>query len=335
MFEKSLDWIAPIAVTIVTLLNVPAFAGTTTKIEDGATLQTVEVASDGAIVLESEEPFSELSVANPKIADISTISSTTLYVLGKQPGRTTLMLIREDGSVMSVVDVRVSPDVTELSRRLRDVLPGEEIEVLTAKDGLVLSGTVSGPEAINIALELAGHYAPGKVSNLLNVRVEEVAPEPVAEPEAAVAEEVAAPVDPSLVEVQIREILPNEQISVHELGGTIVLSGNVSSQDRAKQALQIARLVAGEVEVTNLMTVEKAQACKVRTRRGGELIETDIPCRSRPQTTLGALAPAIGNDRRPIGREELKVATPAASVESTSPMAPATSPFPRPRPEVA
>ena len=232
----------------------------------------VEVSTDGGLTgvgaLPHGDPIGLQTVAN----------LVAPYILGKDPGRTTLILIREDASIISTIDVRVAPDVTELKRRLSDVLPDETIEVLPANDGLVLSGTVSGPEAVERALELATHYAKGRVSNLLNVEVQEQAPEPVPEPVAVVLEEPAEPVDTVLVQSQIRKILPDEPISVHELGGTVVLSGDVSSQERANQALQVARLIAGDAEVSNLMTVAQKKSCKMRTRRGGELVETEIPC---------------------------------------------------------
>jgi Flp pilus assembly secretin CpaC len=277
MCEMRSGWIAPAVFATLLSLSAPAFAGATLKVETGATAQTVEVVSDSALALESAEPFSELLIANPDIADISSISGTTLYVLGKQPGRTTLMLIRSDNSIISTIDVRVSADVTELTRRLSEVLPDEKIDVLSAKDGLVLSGTVSSPQVVNRALEVAGHYAQGRISNLLNVKVQEKAPEPVIVPEPVVVEEVV-PVDPALVQAQIQAILPDEPVTVHDLGGTIVISGQVSSEERAQQALQIARLVAEGAEVSNLLTVAEVRTCKVRTRRGGELIETTIPC---------------------------------------------------------
>ena len=280
MLGTGIDRIVTVALAGMLLLGTPAEAGTTQKIEAGAVGAAVEVTSDSAVVLESEESFSELVIANPKIADISTISGTTLYVLGKQPGRTTLMLIRDDGSVISVIDVQVSPDVTELSRRLSDVLPNETIEVLSANNGLVLSGTVNSQDAVNQAIEIAQHYAQGKVSNLMKVKAKPQAPKPVVAPKAPVVEEVAVMVDPKVVQDQIRAILPEEPISVHDLGGTLVLSGTVSSQERAQNALQIAKLVSEGAQVSNLLTIAEKQSCKVRTRRGGEMVETNIPCAS-------------------------------------------------------
>lgn len=122
-----------------------------------------------AVVVESESPFAELSIANPGIADISTLSDRSIYVLGKAPGRTTLTLLSADGQLMTNVEVQVTPDIAEFKERLRQVLPGETIEVRTANDGIVLSGTVSSIGALDRALELAQRYAPDRVSNLMNV----------------------------------------------------------------------------------------------------------------------------------------------------------------------
>jgi pilus assembly protein CpaC len=67
------------------------------------------------------------------------------------------------------VNVSVSPDISEFKHRLRQILPGEKIEVRTANDGIVLSGTVSSTPKMQRALDLAARYAPDRVSNLMSV----------------------------------------------------------------------------------------------------------------------------------------------------------------------
>ncbi|MBI1415883.1 MAG: BON domain-containing protein [Limimaricola sp.] len=152
--------IAPVAM--------PAFAETL-HVMNGATSSNLNVAMNRAVVVESDVPFTELSVANPGIADISSLSDKTIYVLGKAPGRTTLTLLGADGSLITNVEVHVEPDIAEFKERLQQILPGEHIEVRTANDGIVLSGTVSSSARLDRAMELAQRYAPDKVSNLLSV----------------------------------------------------------------------------------------------------------------------------------------------------------------------
>ncbi|MEX1236135.1 MAG: type II and III secretion system protein family protein [Roseovarius sp.] len=129
----------------------------------------LSVAMNRAVVVESDVPFAELSIANPAIADFSTLSDRTIYVLGKSPGRTTLTLLDENGRLIANVEVQVSADVSEFKERLRQILPNEQIEVRTANDGIVMSGTVSSTPRLQRALDLAERYAPERVSNLMSV----------------------------------------------------------------------------------------------------------------------------------------------------------------------
>ncbi|SLN74874.1 type II and III secretion system protein family protein [Ruegeria meonggei] len=145
-----------------------AWAETLRVVKNG-TAETLDVPMNRAIVVESEEPFAELSIANAGIADISSLSDRTIYVLGKAPGLTTLTLFDGAGNLLANVRVRVSPDVSEFKERLRQILPGEPIEVRTANDGIVLSGTISSAAKLARALELAERYAPERVSNLMSV----------------------------------------------------------------------------------------------------------------------------------------------------------------------
>lgn len=133
------------------------------------TATTLDVPMNRAVVVESDVPFSELSIANPGIADISSLSDRTIYVLGKSPGMTTLTLLDATGHLITNVEVRVAPDVTEFKERLRQILPGEKVEVRTANDGIVLSGVISSAARLQRALDLAERYAPERVSNLMSV----------------------------------------------------------------------------------------------------------------------------------------------------------------------
>ncbi|EAR52313.1 Outer membrane general secretion pathway protein, Secretin [Oceanicola granulosus HTCC2516] len=135
----------------------------------GAPSRALQVPMNRAVVVESDTPFTEVSIANPGIADISTLSDRTLYVLGKEPGRTTLTLLGADGRLITNVEVQVTPDIDEFKERLAQILPGEHIEVRTAANGIVLSGTVSSIARLDRALELAQRYAPDRVSNLMTV----------------------------------------------------------------------------------------------------------------------------------------------------------------------
>lgn len=139
------------------------------RVLQGQASEALNVPMNRAVVVESDVPFAELSIANPGIADISTLSDRSIYVLGKAPGRTTLTLLSPEGQLISNVDVHVTPDIAEFKERLQQILPGEHIEVRTANDGIVLSGQVSSTAKLDRALDLANRYAPDRVSNLMVV----------------------------------------------------------------------------------------------------------------------------------------------------------------------
>lgn len=161
---------AALAGLALTLGSVPAVVSAETlQVMRGAPSSALNVPMNRAVVVESDVPFTELSIANPGIADISSLSERTIYVLGKVPGRTTLTLLGGDGRLITNVEVHVTPDIAEFKERLQQILPGEHIEVRTANDGIVLSGTVSSIARLDRALELANRYAPDRVSNLMSV----------------------------------------------------------------------------------------------------------------------------------------------------------------------
>lgn len=139
------------------------------RVARGAVSRDIKVNIHRAIVIESAERFAELSIANPGIADVAAFSDSTIYILGKATGATTLTLLGEDGRLITNVTVRVTPDLSEFKQRLREILPKEAIEVREANGGIALSGVVSGARKIDTAMALAARYAGDNVANLMSV----------------------------------------------------------------------------------------------------------------------------------------------------------------------
>ena len=101
---------AALAGLSLALVTVPATARSEAlQVQRGAPSSALQVPMNRAVVVESDTPFAELSIANPGIADISSLSDRSIYVLGKEPGRTTLTILGPDGSLITNVDVHVTP----------------------------------------------------------------------------------------------------------------------------------------------------------------------------------------------------------------------------------
>ncbi len=141
----------------------------TLRIVTGEASSPLKLTMNRASVIESDVPFTELAIANPGIADVSSLSDRSIYILAKEPGRTTLTLLGLNGELITNVEVHVTPDLAEFKERLTQILPGEDIEVRTAGSGIVLSGTVSSIVRLDRALDLASRYAGDRVSNLMVV----------------------------------------------------------------------------------------------------------------------------------------------------------------------
>jgi pilus assembly protein CpaC len=120
-------------------------------------------------VIEVDRAFDQISIGNPAVADVVPLTRRTLYVFGKQFGTTSLTITDSAGDLIAVVDLVVSYDVEGLRAQLFELLPGQRVEVRPASDGLVLSGRLSNASSVQRALALAERYAPGKITNLMEV----------------------------------------------------------------------------------------------------------------------------------------------------------------------
>jgi pilus assembly protein CpaC len=121
-------------------------------------------------VLKVDQPFTELLIGNPEIADVVALTNQSVYVLGKALGTTNLTIYGKNRSLLAVLDLVVSYDVESLKAKLHDVLPGEAIEVRAVNSGVLLSGKVSNETSVSEALAIADQYAPKAVTNALTVQ---------------------------------------------------------------------------------------------------------------------------------------------------------------------
>ena len=99
-----------------------------------------------------------ISVGNPNIADITLISPTEIYLLGKNYGSTNLLIWRKGGATM-VIDVNVNINIGRMSDKLRELMPDEKgIKVHAVADSVILSGAVSSAVKARYADEIANAF---------------------------------------------------------------------------------------------------------------------------------------------------------------------------------
>jgi pilus assembly protein CpaC len=168
MAANNLRSIAACAAAVGALLAAhPASAQV--SIASGINAGELDVPINKSQVLRADRPYSKALIGNPDIADIVPISDTSVYVLGKKTGTTSLTLYDKANRLIAVVDVVVGPDVMTLKHQLADLLPGDEIGVRMANDSVILEGTVPDAVSADRAVQIADTFAPGKVVNLLSL----------------------------------------------------------------------------------------------------------------------------------------------------------------------
>ena len=130
---------------------------------------SVRLHADTSLIITVPEGIQEVTIANPRIADFSVVSDTSLYLIGKLPGLTSLTFLSDSGAHLKTIEVKVEIDVRELRARLGEVLPKDKLRVMPANQGVIISGSDSSSKKRNLAMEIAEQFFPGKVSNAITV----------------------------------------------------------------------------------------------------------------------------------------------------------------------
>jgi pilus assembly protein CpaC len=133
------------------------------------------LASGGSRVLRFDEPVGRVLLGDPDVADVVPLSDRSVYILGRKQGTTSVTVMRAGGkgAPLAAMDVKVGFDIDGLRRNLKEVLPGEPVEVRAGGDGVILSGVLSSSAAAAGAAAVAERYAPTKVVNLTSVKAAE------------------------------------------------------------------------------------------------------------------------------------------------------------------
>lgn len=122
-----------------------------------------------ADTVELAGPVADVLVANPAIADVGTLRSNRLYVVGKSVGETNVLAYDEEGNQLADITVRVRIDDKNLQNTLKEFFPNERISARTVKDNVVLSGTVSSAAISSQVRDLAARFITDKTQTLVDL----------------------------------------------------------------------------------------------------------------------------------------------------------------------
>ena len=159
-----------------------------------------------------------VATAAPGIADVQLLSPDVLYVIGRQVGRTSVVVLGEDGSVWKE-EVSVVLDLAPLRALLGQDPELRDVRARRVPRGVALAGEVDSPATAGRALRLAVASFPEGTLVESDMRVT-----PDLEPLRALFDD-----EPDM-----------QDISVRKVARGIALTGTVGSVTTAERALQLA-----------------------------------------------------------------------------------------------
>ncbi|MDR3566497.1 MAG: type II and III secretion system protein family protein [Syntrophobacteraceae bacterium] len=124
----------------------------------------IDLVAGKSVVIKSAVPIIRVSSANESVATVAAISPNQVYVTaGKTPGVTNITLWQAQDKIVAIYNVEVSPDMSRVREKIRQVFPGERGLIVTAgNDSVTLAGTVSSAPVMSQICELAKQYCEGK-----------------------------------------------------------------------------------------------------------------------------------------------------------------------------
>ena len=167
------------AVTLAVMPGMPGITGTATAqsmIHVGATKRTasVVVAAGKSEDVRTDQPFVDIVVGNPDIADVNALTDHSLSILGKKIGTTRVSIYGEDKRLIGVFDVEVSYDTTALADELVRRFPGNKLRVTAVNGRILLSGTATDGVVLDQALTIARQFGAEVINSVQVAQAQQV-----------------------------------------------------------------------------------------------------------------------------------------------------------------
>src|SRR5579859_4063419 len=113
--------------------------------QDSSEPQTLHLLVGRSLVITSPTRIKRVSLADPSIADEIVVSPNQVVVNGKAPGGVSLLIWDETGQSQNF-EVYVDIDILGLSQKIHEVFPGEQVQIETSGNMVMLSGKISSAQ---------------------------------------------------------------------------------------------------------------------------------------------------------------------------------------------
>ena len=168
-----------VSLAVATTPCVPGFVGAAhaqRMIMVGANNRTasIVVAVGKSDDVRTDQPFVDIMVGNPDIADVNALTDHTLSILGKKIGTTRVSIYGADKRLIGVFDVEVSYDTAALAAELARRFPHNRIRVSTVNGRILLSGTATDGVALDEVVQVAKQFGPEIINSIQVMQPQQV-----------------------------------------------------------------------------------------------------------------------------------------------------------------
>ncbi len=113
----------------------------------------------------TDQNFSDITVGDPDIADVSPLTDHSLSILGKKIGTTRVTVYDPDRKPVGIFDIEVSYDISRLSVEISR-FTGGGIRVSSINGRIMLTGTSPDAATLDKAVQIASQFGPDPINTV-------------------------------------------------------------------------------------------------------------------------------------------------------------------------
>lgn len=134
-------------------------------------VQRVKVTVNKSRTFRVETAFSTIVAGSADIVDVKSLSDHQIYIQGKQPGTTNVILLDSSMKQIGILDVEVTIDIGNLQQNIQSSTGARGIRVSASEGQVIVSGTAPDAVVAERAMAIATSTAPkgSVVVNAMNV----------------------------------------------------------------------------------------------------------------------------------------------------------------------
>jgi len=100
----------------------------------------------------------DVIVSQATVADVVVKSPKLVYMLGRQAGSTSVVMLDENANIIYSLNIVVAQELSDLKSMYQALLPDEDISVTSMQGNIILTGNVRSPTVASQARDLAARF---------------------------------------------------------------------------------------------------------------------------------------------------------------------------------